>query len=152
MSLKSQIQEGVKEAMKKQDEVARLVLRSLMSEIGKKEIELGKREEGLSDEEVEKVVLQELKKRKEAAEQYREGEREELAKNEEAEAVVLEQYAPEQMSEDEIKSAIDDIIKDVEPSGMQDMGAVMKAVMQKVGSSADGSKVNALVRQKLSEL
>lgn len=152
MGLKQQIQEDTKEAMKKQDEVARLVLRSLSAEIGKKEIELGKREEGLSDAEVEKVVLQELKKRKEAADQYRDGDREELAEKEEEEAKVLEKYAPEQMSDEEINNVIDGIIEEMNPSGMQDMGAVMKAAMEKLGTSADGSKVSAIVREKLGNL
>lgn len=152
MSLKKQIKEDLVEASKKRDEVARLVLRSFLAEIGKKEIELKKREEGLTDSEIEAIAIGELKKRKEAAEQYRDGDREELAENEEKEAEILNKYAPEQLSDEEINGAIDDIIKEMEPSGMQDMGAVMKAVMEKLGNKADGSYVSRVVREKLSKL
>ncbi|MDX1608350.1 MAG: GatB/YqeY domain-containing protein [Candidatus Spechtbacterales bacterium] len=149
MSLREDIQNDLKEAVKSKNETATLVLRSLNSAIKNKEIETGQRDEGLPEEEIEKVVLSELKKRKEAKDQYVEAGRDDLAANEIAEAKILEKYAPERMGEEEIKKIIDDIIKETGASGMQDMGKVMKQVMAKVGNNADGSVVNSIVRDKL---
>lgn len=152
MALKEDIKNDLKEAIKRKDDKVVLVLRSFLAEVNKKEIELQKREEGLPDEEIENIVVQELKKRKEAAEQYKKGGRGDLAEDEEAEAAILEKYAPDQLSDEEIMSIVDDIIKETGASGMSDIGAVMKGVMAKVGNKADGSKVNTVVREKLQNL
>lgn len=149
MGLKEKIQEDLKTALKAGNELERTTLRLLLSEIGKKEIELGKKEEGLGDEEITQVVLREIKKRNDATEQYRVGKREELAKQEEDEAVILQKYAPQQTSEDELKTLIDDTIKEVGAQGPADMGRVMKEVMAKVRGGADGSRVSALVKELL---
>ena len=149
MSLKDRIQTDLKTAMKERDENTSLVLRSLVSSFKNKEIELGKREEGLNDEEMEKIIVGEIKKRKEAEEQYKKGDREELATQEANEAKILQKYAPEQMPQDKLEKIIDDIIEKTEASGMQDIGKVMKEVMVQVGNKADGSLVSSLVRKKL---
>ena len=149
MGLKEDIQSDLKEAMKSKDEKSLLVLRSLNSAIKNKEIETGQRDDGLSDEEMEKVVLSELKKRKEAKAQYIEAGRDDLAANEAAEAKILQKYAPERMSEEQIEKIVSDIIEETGAEGMSDMGKVMKEVMAKVGNKADGSVVNSVVRGKL---
>lgn len=149
MSLKDQIQSDLKTAMKERDDDTSLVLRSLIAAFRNKEIEMGKREEGLSEEDMEKIVMSEIKKRKEAEEQYSNAGREELAAQETAEAEVLQKYAPEQISEGELERIIDDIIDKTEAAGMQDIGKVMKEVMLQVGNKANGSLVSSLVRKKL---
>ncbi|MEX0877236.1 MAG: GatB/YqeY domain-containing protein [Candidatus Spechtbacterales bacterium] len=149
MSLVDQIQSDIKTALKEKDEKASLVLRSLSAAFKNKEIELGKREEGLSDVEVEAIILSEIKKRKEARQQYEKGGRSDLVEEEMAEEKILEKYAPEQMSEDKLEKIIDDIIEKTEAAGMQDIGKVMKEVMAQVGNNADGSLVSLLVRKKL---
>jgi hypothetical protein len=146
---KESIKEDIKEALKKGESVTVMTLRSLLSEIEKKEIELGKKEEGLTEEEIEKAAIGELKKRNEAIEQYEKAGRDDLVEAEKKEAEVLSKYVPEKMSDEELESVVDGIIQEKNPSGMQDMGAVMSAVMAKVGNKADGSKVSELVKQKL---
>lgn len=149
MSVKEQIQTDLKTALKKRDEVVSLVLRGLNSEINNKAIELGKKEEGLNDEEIQPIVLREIKKRQDAIEQYKKGSRDDLAENEEREMKILQKYAPEQMSEEELDKLIETAIKETGASSMQDMGRVIGAVMQKAGTTADGSTVSKLVREKL---
>ncbi|OGZ62035.1 MAG: hypothetical protein A2932_00725 [Candidatus Spechtbacteria bacterium RIFCSPLOWO2_01_FULL_46_10] len=150
MSAKKQVQQDLVVATKQNDELVRSVLRLLLSEINLKEIELGKKEEGLSEEEIQQVVLREMKKRVEAVEQYTRGGREELAARERDEAEVLKKYAPEQIGDEELISIIDDTIKKVGASNISDIGKVMRGVMAAVGSRADGSRVSAMVRERLS--
>ena len=149
MSLKQNIYDDLKNAMKTKNELVSLVLRSLISEINAKEIELKKKDEGLMEEEIEQIVVKEIKKRQDAAAQYKSGGREELAKNEEEEMKVLEKYAPEKMSEADLNKLIDDTINSVGAQGIQDVGRVMGAVMKKAGASVDGNVVSRLVREKL---
>ena len=150
MFSKESIREDIKESLKKGESVIVMTLRSLLSEIEKREIELGKKEEGLTDAEIEKIAIGELKKRNEAIEQYKKGGREDLAEDEKNEADILIKYVPEKMSDEELESIVDDIIKEKNPSGTPDMGAVMGVVMARVGNKADGSKVSEMVKQKLS--
>jgi len=149
MPLKQNIYDDLKNAMKTKNELVSLVLRSLISEINAKEIELKKKDEGLMEEEIEQIVVKEIKKRQDAAAQYKSGGREELAKNEEEEMKVLEKYAPEKMSEADLNKLIDDTINSVGAQGIQDVGRVMGAVMKKAGASVDGNVVSRLVREKL---
>lgn len=147
--LKETIQEDLKTALKKKDEVTLLVLRSLFAEINNKEIELKKKEEGLDDGEIGQEVLKEIKKRKDAIEQYKKGGRDDLVDSEAREMEVLQKYAPQQLSKEEITKVVDDIIKDVGASDMQDVGQVMGAVMKKLENKADGKLVSAIVKEKL---
>lgn len=147
--LKETIQEDLKTALKKKDEVTLLVLRSLFAEINNKEIELKKKEEGLDDGEIGQEVLREIKKRKDAIEQYKKGGRDDLVDSEAREMEVLQKYAPQQLSKEEITKVVDDIIKDVGASDMQDVGQVMGAVMKKLENKADGKLVSAIVKEKL---
>lgn len=149
MTLKEKIYQDLIAAMKQNDNLARSALRLLLSEISVKEIALGKKAEGLNNEEVQQVVLREIKKRNESAEQFEHGGRPELAVAERAEAEILKNYAPRQLSDDELKIIIDDTIKSVETSGPSDMGTVMRAVMAAVAGGADGSRVSALVRERI---
>src|SRR3989344_8055451 len=113
MSLKEKIQEDLKVAVKKRNQIVSLVLRSLIAEINSRAIELKKKEEGLSDEEVEQVVLKEIKKRQDAIEQYTKGNRDDLVKNEQEEMGILNIYAPQMMGETELHRVIDDTINKI---------------------------------------
>lgn len=149
MNLKEKIKEDLIVAMKKQDELQRSVLRFLLAEINKKEIELGKKEEGLTAEELSQVVLREIKKREESSEQYKKASRNDLFKEEQDEVEVLKNYAPKQMSDSELDLLIDGIIKEMGAKGPAEMGQVMREVMAKVAGAADGNRVSAMVKEKL---
>ncbi len=152
MSLKETIQEDLKTALKNGEKDVAMVLRSLISELNKKEIEKNKKEEGLEEEEIQKVVLGEIKARQDSVREYKKAGRDELVKKEEKEIEVLQQYAPDLMSEDEIITLIDDTIKETGAAGIEDMGKVMKSIMSKVGNKAEGSLVNKLVKEKLENI
>ena len=149
MSLKEQIRSQLKDAVKSKNKTESLVLRSLIAEINLKEIELKKKEEGLSDIEIEQAVLREIKKCRDAIEQYKNGNRNDLVEKEEQEVQILNKFAPEMIDETELKVLVDGIINELGAETINDMGRVMSAVMQKVGNKANGSLVNRLVREKL---
>lgn len=149
MALKEQIQNDMKAAMLSGDRFVGDVLRDLKAAILNEEVATGKREAGLSDEEVEKVIAREVKKRAESIRLYHENGREELAEAEAKESAVLEKYLPEQMGEAELAELVDTVVAEVKPEGMKDMGRVIGAVKSRVGNAADGATISQLVKQKL---
>ena len=106
-ALKARIAEEMKAALLGRHRFRGDVLRNLKAAILNEEVALGKRDEGLNDAEVEKVVAREVKKRKESAELYRANGRAELAEPEEKEAVILQEFLPKQLSEDEIRAMVE---------------------------------------------
>lgn len=149
MSLKEKIQSDLKAAMKAGETEKRDVLRMLDSSIKNAEIEKGKREEGLSDEEVIELVSRAIKQRKDSISQYKQGGREDLADKENQEVEYLSGYLPEQLSEDDLRSIISDVISETGADSASDMGRVMGAVMGKVKGQADGNLVKKLVEEML---
>lgn len=144
--LQSSLQEDLHQAQLDKDEVKVSTLRLLLSEIKYSEIE--KRQE-LSDEDILKVISQEVKKRKESIQAYKAGNREDLASKEEAEAAILQKYLPEQLSDEELEQIVGELIVEVGATTISQMGQVMGKVMAKVGSKADGGRVSSMVKAKL---
>jgi uncharacterized protein YqeY len=95
------------------------------------------------------VLQRERKRRLEAAEAYRDAEREDLAAGEEREAAIIEEYMPEQLSDDELRAIVGDVVAESGASSPQQMGQVMSAVMPKVKGRADGKRVSAVVKEML---
>ena len=147
MSLKERLKADMKEAMKAKDKVKLSTIRMINSLIKNAEIE--KRGE-LTDEEIIQLLMKYAKQRKESIEMYEKGGRQDLVEKEKAELAVVESYLPKQMSEEEIRELVKQIIEEVEASSIKDMGKVMKAVMPKVKGRADGSVVNRIVKELLS--
>lgn len=141
------IQQDLKQAQLNRDEVRVSTLRLLISEINNTRIQKG---EELSDSDITAVVQREVKKRKEAAEAFRNGGRDEQADKEEAEMEVLKGYLPSQLSTEELTKIIDATINDLGASSITDMGKVIGVVMAKVGQSAEGGVVSGLVKERLS--
>ena len=151
MSLQEQIQADLTAAMKARDKAATGALRMVVAAIRNKAVEEGLGPQGaLTDEQVQKLLATEVKRRKEAADAFREGGREEQAAAEEAEAALYEAYLPAQLSDDELATIVADAIAEVGAEGMGDMGQVMKTAMTRVAGQADGSRVSALVKERLS--
>lgn len=150
MSLQQQISDDLKTAMKARDKARTGALRMLLASLKNAAVAEGKGPQGeLSDDQVVKLVQSEVKRRREAAAAFREGDRIESAEAEEAEATVYEAYLPAQLSDDELAAIVDATIAEVGASGPSDMGQVMKAAMPKVQGQADGSRVSAMVKQRL---
>jgi uncharacterized protein len=124
-------------------------LRVLKAAILNEEVATGKREIGLSDEEIEKIIAKEVKKRGESATLYEQNGRGELAENERKEAGILAAYLPKQLGEDELRAIITAKISELGVSGPQGMGQVIGAVKQQVGNSADGAVIAKIVKEQL---
>ena len=149
MSLKQKILEDLKAAMKAGETTKRDTLRMLDSMVKNVEIEKKKREEGLSDAEVQEVVMKAIKQRKDAMEQYRAGGREDLVEKESAEVEVLLAYMPAQMSEVEVTAAVEKIIAETGATTKAEIGKVMGAAMGRLKGQADGNLVKKIVEEKL---
>lgn len=124
-------------------------LRGLKAAILNEEVATGKRDEGLTDEEIEKIIAREVKKRNESAMIYEQNGRPELADPERKEAAILVAYLPTQLSEDEIRQLAKLVIEAVDNVGPSVMGQVIGAVKAKVGNTADGATVARVVKELL---
>lgn len=143
MTLKEQILEDIKHYMKEKDNVALNAVRMLKSDVKNAEIAAIKE---LDDEGIIKVVASSIKKRKDSAEIYIKNGRQDLADKELAEIKVLEKYLPAQLDDEAIKAVINEVIASLDDSMKKNFGAVMKNVMAKVGSSAEGKRVSELIK------
>lgn len=148
--IKQKLQDDVKAAMLAGDSLRLETLRGLKSVILYAEVAAGKREEGLSDDEILALFSKEAKKRQESAELYVQGGAQEKADKELAEKAIIEAYLPAQLSEAELAAIIDEVLNEVKPAGLQQMGQVIGQVKSQVGNTADGSLIAKLVKEKLS--
>ena len=148
MSFAEKIQKELTAAMKVKDELRLSVLRMLKTALHNRRIEKGAE---LDDPEALAVVKSLVKQRRESVEEYRKGNRPELAAAEEREIAILEGYLPAAVSEDAIKAAVEEAVKQAGTATTKDIGKVMKAVMGRfAGQNVDGKRVNELVRARLS--
>ena len=141
MSVTEDVQRDAAEALKSGDRDRAGALRLIASELQKAAKEGG-------DDEV-AVLQRERKRRAEAAEAYRDAGRDDLAEGEEREAALIEQYLPEQLGDDELDAIVSDAVAESGAASPSEMGKVMGVVMPKVQGRADGKRVSAVVKQKL---
>jgi len=146
MSLKAEIQEAAKIALKSGDAVTLSTLRLLLSALHNEEIKVRKE---LTADEIQKTITTLCKQRNEAIEMFRKGGREELAQKEEAELVVLKRYLPQPLSEAEVAALIRASIDEAGAKGIGDLGKVMKLLMPKVSGRSDGKRVNEMAKSLL---
>jgi uncharacterized protein YqeY len=147
--LKQRLQDDVKAAMLAGDTLRLETLRGLKSVILYAEVAAGKREEGLGDAEIESLLAKEAKKRQESADLYKQGGANDRADKELSEKAIIEEYLPKQLGEDEVAAVVDEVINEVKPEGMQQMGQVIGQVKSRLGNSADGALIAKLVKEKL---
>jgi uncharacterized protein YqeY len=149
-SLKTQITDEMKAAMKSGDKVRLGALRMFLAAIKTKEVE-GATARELSDDEIRQVAAKEVKKRAESIEAFENAGRDELAAKERAEREVLEPYAPPQVDESAIDALVDEAIAATGATSVKEIGSVMGAVMAKAKAlgQVDGAVVQAKVRAKL---
>ena len=149
MSLKADLQNEFKEAMRAKDEVRKNTLRMALSAI--KQIEVDEQKE-LDDADVLRVLQKEVKSRQEAIAEAETANRPDLIEEGVEEIAVLEAFLPPAFSEAELENIVAETIAEVGASSPADMGNVMKAVMPKIAGRADGSQVSQMVRQKLQSM
>jgi uncharacterized protein len=150
MSLHDRIETDLRTAMKERDKARTSALRMVVAALKNRATADGLSPQGrLDDEIVQKVLATEVKRRKEAASAFRDAGRGEQAEAEEAEAAIYEAYLPAQLSDEELAAIVDAAIAEVGAEGPKQMGQVMKAAMAEVRGRADGSRVSALVKARL---
>lgn len=150
-TLKDTLKTDLTAAMKSGNELAKSTLRMALSAISNAEV-AGNEAIELSDDQIIKVLQAESKKRAESAELYEQAGRTDAAAKERAEADILATYLPAAMSVDELASVVAEEVQKAAAagnSGMKAMGSVVKAVRERVGSSADGSQIADLVKSAL---
>lgn len=149
--MKDEIQKKLKEAMLDRDEFLKILLSGLKSAILYEEVAKGKKEEGLSNEEILTVIKREVKRRDDSIELYTAAGRKDLAQKEAAEREVLTAFLPEQMSDEEISELAERVIVSTGAKDLKDMGRVIGAVKAEVGAKADGALVAKIVKGRLSK-
>lgn len=149
MGLKQQIDGDIKKAMLSKNKEELEALRSIKSLILLAETEKGGSDE-ISAEAEKKLLMKAAKQRKESAEIFEKQARKDLADRELLQLEVINRYLPKQLSEEEIKTALERVIKDVGASGPQDMGKVMGVATKKLAGQADGKMISELVKKLLS--
>lgn len=146
MPLKGQIQEDMKTAMKSGDKDRLKVVRLLLAAI--KQVEVDQRKE-LTDADVLGVINKMVKQRRDSIDQFQKGGREDLAAGEQQEIIVLETYLPEQMSDAELDTLVDQAVSETGAQGMRDMGKVMAILKTRAEGRADMSALSAKVKARL---
>jgi len=143
MGLQERISQEIKSAMLSKDAERLGALRLLKSALGYLQIE--KKTDTLADADVVAVVQKEVKKRRDAAEQFEKGGRMDLAVKEKAEITVLETFLPAALPPGELEALVRSTIQELGATGKKDMGPVIKAVQAKAAGRADGKTISALV-------
>ena len=146
MSLKEQLKEDLKTAMRDKEIVKRDSIRTINTMI--KQVEVDERRE-IDDEEVIKLIQRGIKQREEAITQYKAASRDDLVSKEQEQIDVFMLYLPAQISEEELESGMKEIIAQTAALSMKDMGKVMGIATKKFAGVADGKRINEMVKKLL---
>ena len=144
MSLKEQISNDIKTAMKEKNNAVRDALRLLSSAM--KQIEVDERKE-LNDDDVIKIIQKQVKQRYDAMTQYKDAGREDLYAQEASEAAIFEAYLPQQLSDEELEAALRSIITELGATSIKEIGKIMGAASKTLGASADGKRINECAKK-----
>lgn len=146
MTLKAQITEDMKTAMRAKDAARLGTIRLLQSAMKQREVD--ERIE-LSDSDVIAIIEKMLKQRRDSIAAFESANRTDLADIEKFEVTVLQGYLPRQLTEDEIKVILDQVVADTGAEGVKDMGKVMAAIKPLVAGKADMGKISGLIKTRL---
>lgn len=149
MNLQDKVMEAMKTAMKAKDTQSLEALRSIKAALLLAQTETGSKA-GLTEEEEIKLLQKQVKQRKDSAAIYNEQNRTDLAEPELIQAKVIEQFLPQQLSEEEVKKIVDQIIAETGATSMADMGKVMGLASAKLAGKADGKTISTVVKARLS--
>ncbi len=148
-TLKERIQADLKTAMLARDILTTQTLQGIKAAILNEEVARKIRDSGLNDSDIESVIIRESKKRDDAAMLFEQGGNQASADKERAEKQILSHYIPEQMDEISIKSAIDEIMVEIKPDGIKDMGRVIGVARARLGNKADSAIIAKIVKNSL---
>jgi uncharacterized protein YqeY len=149
--MQEQLERDLKAAMLAGDKFKTEVIKGIKSALQYEAVSQRSEDRSLNDEQVQKVLARESKKRQDAVELYKNAGEQERADKERAEKEIIDAYLPKQLSEDEINKTVLEEIENSGASSQADMGRVIGAVRSKLGASADGAVIARLVKEKLSQ-
>ncbi len=165
MSLKEQLNEDLRAAMRGGDDVRKLTLRGLLAAVrnaedaavksrmdavkGEAHDEGGRMLVEFGDDEVTQVIRRQVKQRQDSIEQFEKAGRQDLVQKESAEMAVLQAYLPQQMGRDQIEQEVRAVIAETGATGPSDKGKVMPVLMKRLAGKADGREINAVVTELL---
>ncbi|WIW69767.1 MULTISPECIES: GatB/YqeY domain-containing protein [Anaerosinus] len=150
MSLKEQLTEDMKQAMKAREAGKQRLSVIRMVRAAIKKVEIDSKKE-LNDDEVLDIVAKEVKMRKDSMEEFKKGNRQDLVEQLEQEIAILLPYLPQQLTEEEIRALVSDAVAQTGAVSAKEMGKVMAVLMPKVKGRADGKLVNTIVREFLNQ-
>jgi hypothetical protein len=142
---------AMKDAMRARAEPATTTIRMINAAIKQKDIDVARPrgDQQIGDDEILNLLQNLIKSRRESVELYKQGSRQDLVDKEEAEIAVIEQFLPKQMSEEETKAAVRELVASLGASSVKDMGKVMGALKSKYAGQLDTSKASVIVKQVL---
>ncbi len=147
--LEQQLEQDIKAALLSGDKTRATTLRGIKATLLNVKVATGKRDSGLSDDEVLPVLVKESKKRQESADLYVQGGSKDRAEAELAEKAIIDAYLPAQIGETEIAALVDEAIKQTGAQGLAALGQVIGQVKKQTGASADGAVIARLAKEKL---
>jgi uncharacterized protein YqeY len=150
MLLEEKITQDYVQAMKARDSFTSSVLSFLRAQINN--VKVDKRLEKALDEDVISVIKKQAKQRQDSITQFKAGGRTDLAEKEEKELVILKSYLPPEMSTDQLKKIVEEVVLASGATSVKDMGRVMKEVLGRLAGKADNQTVSALVKERLSKI
>src|SRR5256714_6888152 len=150
MTLSERVDSDLKTAMREKNATKLGVLRMLKAAIMNAAIEQGGADSKLTDADATQVIRKQVKQRQDSIESFEKGGRADLAAKEKEELSILQSYLPQAMSADELSKIVRETISEVGAASKQQMGAVMKALQEKVAGRADGKTLSAEVQKQLS--
>ena len=142
MDFKESLLTAMKEALKAKNSLKLNTIRGLISEIKNREIDLRR---DLEDDEIISIVSSQIKKRKEASTLFDKGGRSDLSEKENQEITFLQEYLPEQVSEEDLRKRVKEVILELGVSDIKDLGKVMKIIIPEFKGRADNSQIKNLV-------
>ncbi len=147
VTLKDKLLADMKEALKSRDSLRLNTIRSVIAAVKNQEIHLLRKE--LDDDEILSLVSREVKKRKEAAALFQQGGRTDLMEKEKQEHAILQAYLPEQVSEDDLRKRIQEVVAETKAEGMKDLGQIMKILVPEFKGKADNGLIKNLAGEYL---
>ncbi len=144
--LKERLMEDLKTSMREKNEIRKNTIQMVRAAI--LQIEKDKAIE-VQDEKIIEIIAKEVKSKKDALEDFKKAEREDLIEQTNQEISILQEYLPKQLSYEELKEKISNIISQVGATSIKDMGTVMKEAKAQIGASADGKTINEVVKELL---
>ncbi len=150
--MRDKINAALKEAIKAQDKRRMSTLRLISAAIKDRDIAArGQGKDGVSDAEILDILAKMVKQRRESVKTYEEAGRLELAQQEQEEIEIIESFLPKQLSEDEMRQAVAEVVETLGCEGLKDMGRAMGALKERYAGRMDFSKASAMVRELLNK-